>query len=334
MDNRCIELSYAVENLEQWFYKQEEKIINIVTIPYNTNKIFRKLIRELVVSEKKVLYVTEEINKNLNMIKFLKSSINSSTYRKKGENLLNYFQQISIDRIYNIDEEYELIIYDDISTFSKRSKLEILDYIDFLYKRGRKLIIYSVEEICKNSYTLKVGRCDYRSPFVEPRFITTRIDLSKDIPYIIYDYLKWFKENNRRVIIHTPNEEYALTVYNYYKNILGISNKVKLILFIDEEEYRLLANIDNIKDRSIMIITNQFGKYFEDIDNIDILIYFADNKIYDYKKLIYMCGKVGKNKERPGEILFLSNEISQAMEIAKEMARNFNKNAWEKGLLN
>ncbi|MDZ5010980.1 hypothetical protein GNF77_19200, partial [Clostridium perfringens] len=71
--------------------------------------------------------------------------------------------------------------------------------------------------------------------------------------------------------------------------------------------------------------------------DIDIVVLFSDDIFYSYKKIIYFCAEVGKNisnDSRIGEVLLVSKEISEDMDKAKEITRGYNKEIWEKGLLN
>lgn len=335
MDKRCLELNYAVSEINRWYEEEECKVFNIITMPYNTSRIFRELLALLINNEKKVLYISNSEKINEDLKKYLKNVLGFKMYsvlkngKGSSENFLHF---TSFDNIRFINDNYELIIYDDISAFSQQTRLEIQNSLDYLYKKTRKLLVYSIERIFNNCPILEIGNCCICRPFVEPRIITTRINLNQDIPYLLYDYLKWFKKNNRKVIIHTPDREKAESVYAYFNDILNIASRVKLTLFLNDDDKKRLNEFLEIKDRPLMVITDTMGEFFEEIDNIDIIVYFADHKVFDYKKLIYMCGKVGKNKGLPGEVLLFSNEVSQNMEMAKDLARVFNKFSWEKGL--
>lgn len=72
----------------------------------------------------------------------------------------------------------------------------------------------------------------------------------------------------------------------------------------------------------------------QDVKNVDIIVYFADSTEFKYKRLLFLCGKVGiSNSGNLGETIFLSNTVTENMTKAKEIARSFNKLAWESGLL-
>jgi late competence protein required for DNA uptake (superfamily II DNA/RNA helicase) len=67
------------------------------------------------------------------------------------------------------------------------------------------------------------------------------------------------------------------------------------------------------------------------VENTNIMVFFADNNCFNYKKLIYISGKVGrKEKNNLGEVIFLAKEENLDIEKSKNIIRNFNKEAWEK----
>ena len=73
--------------------------------------------------------------------------------------------------------------------------------------------------------------------------------------------------------------------------------------------------------------------YLHNINNLDIVMLFSDNRLYSYKKILYLCAEAGKDNEKSGEVLMVSREVSSDMEISKTISRDFNKKIWEKGLL-
>ncbi|GFZ31237.1 hypothetical protein CSC2_17630 [Clostridium zeae] len=336
MDKRYIELNHSVNKINDWYEKDECRLLNIITVPYNTSRIFRELVKNILSNNKKILYVTQDGDVNEDIVKYLKLSFGFKSYsiiRNGSYHSNTYLHFISYENIRFIEEDYELIIYDDITSFSRQGKLEIQNSVDFLYKRSNKVIVYSTEAVFINCPYIQLGNCFRMTPFVEPRIITTRIDLNKDIPYLLYDYLKWFKDNNRKVLIHTPSKEKTEIVYNYYNNILKVSSRMKLVKVTDSSEIKTIEKLHEVKDKPVMVITNLIVQQFEELDNIDVIIYFADDKFFDYKKIVYLCGKVGKVRGAQGEVILLANEVSAQMEYAKDLAREFNKAAWEKGLL-
>ena len=69
------------------------------------------------------------------------------------------------------------------------------------------------------------------------------------------------------------------------------------------------------------------------IVNINIIVLFADDIYYSYKKIVYMCGSINSTREIQSELIMVSKDISQDMDNAKSITREFNRRLWEKQYL-
>jgi len=326
------EFNSCITKINQW-YKKESKMLTVITSPYNTTLIYSSIISEVIRKGGKVLYIwgNEEENKELiNNIKLKIDNVKHAFLKSKEENLDITFT--SFKNIINIRGYYDLCIIDDISIFSLMSKENIIELVEGVYLYNKRIIIYSVEKVASMGERIEISPVETKRPFVEPRIINTRINLEEDIPYALYDYLKWFRDNKRRVVIYVPTSDKVKKVYNYYNEILKLDN-VKLINLEIGELTKKVEKLINIKDRAVFIITNCYGQYLSNINNLDIIMLFSDNRFYSYKKILYLCAEAGKDNERSGEVLMVSREVSSDMETSKIMSRDFNKKIWEKGLL-
>ena len=326
------EFNSCITKINQW-YKKESKMLTVTTSPYNTTLIYSSIISEVIRKGGKVLYIcgNEEENKELiNNIKLKIDNVKHAFLKSKEENLDITFT--SFKNIINIRGYYDLCIIDDISIFSLMSKENIIELVEGVYLYNKRIIIYSVEKVASMGERIEISPVETKRPFVEPRIINTRINLEEDIPYALYDYLKWFRDNKRRVVIYVPTSDKVKKVYNYYNEILKLDN-VKLINLEIGELTKKVEKLINIKDRAVFIITNCYGQYLSNINNLDIIMLFSDNRFYSYKKILYLCAEAGKDNERSGEVLMVSREVSSDMETSKIMSRDFNKKIWEKGLL-
>lgn len=326
------EFNSCITKINQW-YKKESKMLTVTTSPYNTTLIYSSIISEIIRKGGKVLYIwgNEEENKELiNNIKLKIDNVKHAFLKSKEENLDITFT--SFKNIINIRGYYDLCIIDDISIFSLMSKENIIELVEGMYLYNKRIIIYSVEKVASMGERIEISPVETKRPFVEPRIINTRINLEEDIPYALYDYLKWFRDNKRRVVIYVPTSDKVKKVYNYYNEILKLDN-VKLINLEIGESTKKVEKLINIKDRAVFIITNCYGQYLSNINNLDIIMLFSDNRFYSYKKILYLCAEAGKDNERSGEVLMVSRDVSSDMETSKIMSRDFNKKIWEKGLL-
>ena len=337
LDNKLInlkEFNNCTSKISKWYNKQS-KILSIVTNPYNTSLIFLSIIKSLIKEKNKILYVWNGEGYNRELIESLKKDGLSFKYSYMEEKEVNdNLVFVNFKNIRNIKGCYDLCIIDDISKYSTFSKEEIREYIEYLYIYSKRIISYSIEKIINMGTSFNISDLIRRKVFIEPRIITTRVKLDEDMPYTLYDYLMWFKSNNRKVIIYAPNEEKINKIFNYYTNELKIKD-IKIIKFLKNNTVKDIEYIYKIKNKSVFIITNNIREYSKGESGIDIVVLFADESFYNYKKIIYFCADVGKNikNKNIGEVLLVGRDISEDMDLAKDMTRGYNKNIWERGLL-
>ncbi|WP_300385599.1 hypothetical protein [Clostridium sp.] len=323
--------------INKW-YKGKRKVLNINTSPYNELNIFIELIINVIKEKKKVLYISQNEDINKDLLNKVKININQDIkYSFNKEDTKNNITFFSYNNALDIKGFYDLCIIDDISNFSLVSQNVLREYIEYLYLYCKKVIIYSIEKNISVGEVLKVSNLNRNKPFVEPRILNTRVNLEEDIPYNLYDYLTWFKENKRKVVIIVPRDKSLDLIYNYYENILGIKD-VKIIKFLKEDKNKDLEKLYKEKNKSIFLITNEirsFSKTKGYKGELDIILLFAENIYYNYKKMVYLSSEVGKNIDRNkrGELILVSKYLSEDMDKAKEITRNYNKELWEIGLL-
>lgn len=326
------DLKYAVEKIDYW-YKKNIKNLTIITVPFNTSCIFSDIINNLSKNNCRILYAWGKSKENRELVTSIREFNSEITHSYIEKNNSNY--QLTFINYKNLDkvkDKYDLVIFDDITYFSHLTTLELRSYLDICNNIGKRVILYSIEKIALIGEKFELAAYNYKQPFAEPRIMTTRIDLNKDIPYSVYDYLKWFKDNNNKVAIYVPNEEKVHISFNYFENKLKLP-KVKIIKAVSNDEIKRCERVSKYKDKAIFIITNRFEELIEScyVDNIVVL--FSDDNKFNYKSILYMCGQIRNINYNSPEILLVSNSVSEDMDKAKDMAREFNKKVWEKRLL-
>ena len=322
------ELSYAFKNIISW-YKKKTKVLNIKSRPYNTGFVFFDLISRLINDNKKVLYVFSMGSDEI------KSKSHDELYMKSIQKIMpgdieNGITFISIDEIENIGEEYSLIIFDDITMFSKSTIKDIRDAIEKVYWKVNKIIIYSCERVFPIGENMDLVYLLNPMPMIEPRFLNTRIKLEDDIPLAVYEYVKWFSYNNKNVLIMVPDEEKLSKVYYTYKNNLK-DNNAKVVKYEKGDDFKNIKNI--VKNEPAFIVTNSMGDYINSIEDVNILILFGDDVSYTYKQIVYLCGCIDVKSDILPEVILVSRETSVEMDKSRNIIREFNKKLWEKNLL-
>lgn len=337
--NKAVKIDGAKEkisnNILKWF-NSKEKVLNVISVPYNSSEIFLNTIFECINQGKRVVYITHEEEKNIEIVMLIKklSDFRGYTYSKGKEEYINApFVLCDFVSAVALKENFDLVIYDDIRSFPRYSNYEIMEMMRHLVASGGKLMIYSIENVFKLGAELVLPVSDNKLPMVEPRIITTRIDLNKDIPFVVYEYLNWSIDSDRKVIVYVPDDEKVENVYNY---LLGYRKEFSKSIFYAancDKNTKTLMNFNKIKKG--ILVTDCFEDSLTDYMGVDVMVYFAEHRIFNYKKLVYFCGKAGRGEKFiRGEVIFLSSEESQDMAKAKDITRIFNKEAWKEGLLN
>ncbi|MGL4774481.1 MAG: helicase-related protein [Clostridium sp.] len=325
------ELKYAITKINNW-YKADIKTLTVISSPYNSTFIFGQIMHCYLKEGKKVLYIWGKYREDRDLISRLRELNKFFTYSYissgVGESNLNF---INIDNMHKVEGEYDLVIFDDISSYSKVTKEKLKESSELLHTIGKRVIYYLLDSITPLGEKIEVSSIVRKKPFVEPRVLTTRINLNEDIPSILYEYLKWFEKENKKVIIYVPTEEALESSYDYYKNKLKLKG-VKILKYSKKESNKSLSNVLKYKDKSIFIITNAINESLEETGINHVVILSAEDSYYSYKRLIYLCGELGKENETLPEFLLVCNEENETIESVKNRAREFNKKVWEKRL--
>jgi len=312
------------------WYSGKEKYINIISPPYNTSEIFMKLINESVKNKKKILYITEENDGNIEILRLFKDKTSFKEYSYyRGKELYENAKFIvsNYENAFSLNSDFDIIIYDDIRSLPKYSRIQIIELLDYLKNKNCKIIVYSIESVFDNCRALYIPVRSDMLPIVEPRIITTAVNINKDMPFVVYEYLKWFINMKNNVIIPILDENMMMNLFSYLTySKLGIDKRILL--------YRKNSNLKNVlnKINGDIIITNDFDEVCEYVKNLNIAVYFYDKNKFSYKSLVYFCGRLKGGYRRKGEVIFVANKENKDMEKAKNITRNFNKTAWEEGL--
>lgn len=336
--NRVENFSDEKEKVSEFIRKftlGRDAILNVITMPYNTTTIFFTSIMNNIGRGKRVLYITNEKEDNIELIDYIKksTSFRNYTYVRKGEiKAMTSLVIANHQNAMHIDEYFDLVVYDDIKALSRFSNYEIMDIMVKRVKKDGKLIVYSIEAIFQGKRELVLPISENSLPVVEPRVITTRIDVNKDIPYLVYEYLKWSMHLEKKVIIYVPSREKVENVYTYLNNYKRRLSQNILKHTKDEQSTKVPLSF--MKMKRAIIVTDNWEEIKADYKNTHVMVYFADDKAFDYKKLVFFCGKAGKGADFDrGEVILLASEETGDIEKAKNITRSFNKEAWEKGLL-
>lgn len=297
--------------LKKWYVKSNDRFINLICEPYQKLNFIESLISDCLINNEKVLYVgkSRKVCKN--------EQLNSMNF-----NFVNF------NNLFNIKKNFDLIIYDDVSLYSNKSSIECNEDLMYLKRLSKKIVICSVDKIFNNIKHIEILNNQRKTYFLEPRLITTRVNLENSMPYTLYDYIEWFIREKRILVVYVPNKFNLNKIYEYYTEDLNLENKVKIVKEDKKNSFLKIVNESRFKKEGIIFITDSLHEYFDSIPECDMVIYSFEKDIVDYKKIIFACGALCKNKCTGREVILLSNEEGDNIETARRLARGFNKTLW------
>ncbi|EGT4142984.1 hypothetical protein QYB63_001812 [Clostridium perfringens] len=297
--------------LKKWYVKSNDRFINLICEPYQKLNFIESLISDCLINNEKVLYVgkSRKVCKN--------EQLNSMNF-----NFVNF------NNLFNIKKNFDLIIYDDVSLYSNKSSIECNEDIMYLKRLSKKIVICSVDKVFNNIKHIEILNNQRKTYFLEPRLITTRVNLENSMPYTLYDYIEWFIREKRILVVYVPNKFNLNKIYEYYTEDLNLENKVKIVKEDKKNSFLKIVNESRFKKEGIIFITDSLHEYFDSIPECDMVIYSFEKDIVDYKKIIFACGALCKNKCTGREVILLSNEEGDNIETARRLARGFNETLW------
>lgn len=297
--------------LKKWYVKSNDRFINLICEPYQKLNFIESLIGDCLINNEKVLYVgkSRKVCKN--------EQLNSMN-----------FDFVNFNNIFNIKKNFDLIIYDDVSLYSNKSSIECNEDLMYLKRLSKKIVICSVDKVFNNIKHIEILNNQRKTHFLEPRLITTRVNLETSMPYTLYDYIEWFIREKRILVVYVPNKFNLNKIYEYYTEDLNLENKVKIVKEDKNNSFLNIVNESRFKKEGIIFITDSLHEYFDSIPECDMVIYSFEKDIVDYKKIIFACGALCKDKCTGREVILLSNEEGDNIETARRLARGFNKTLW------
>ncbi|WP_288678250.1 hypothetical protein [uncultured Clostridium sp.] len=298
--------------LKKWYVKSNDRFINLICEPYQKLNFIESLISDCLINNEKVLYVgkSRKVCKN--------EQLNSMN-----------FDFVNFNNIFNIKKNFDLIIYDDVSLYSNKSSIECNEDLMYLKRLSKKIVICSVDKVFNNIKHIEILNNQRKTHFLEPRIIITRVNLETSIPYTLYDYIEWFIREKRILVVYVPNKFNLNRIYEYYTEDLNLENKVKIVKEDKKNSFLNIVNESRFKKEGIIFITDSLHEYFDSTPECDMVIYSFEKDIVDYKKIIFACGALCKDKFTGREVILLSNEEGDNIETARRLARGFNKTLWK-----
>ena len=216
-------------------------------------------------------------------------------------------------QLFRYKEYFDLVIFDEIDAFPYKENY-VLNALFFRSIRGNyvqmsatpsKKVLDFFRKENRDILTLSVRY--HHNPIPVPKIINAKYF----IKYIyLYKYLKRFEKQNKPVFVFFPTIDNCEDTYNklklFFKKVNYIHSKRK-----DRESV-----INHFrKGHTKILFTTAVLERGVTIKDLQVIIFNADNSIYDSAALIQISGRVGRKKDAPeGEVIYISEKTTKAME--------------------
>ena len=231
---------------------------------------------------------------------------------------------LTTHQLYRYDKYFDLLILDEIDAFPFKGN-------DLLYKmfdnsvRGNSVLMSATpsEEVLQ-TYThpgkaiLELNTRFHKHPLPVPQLISI-LPLLKDA--FLIKKMKQFLKENKPILIFTPTIYECENLYNRIRRIVPGGYYVHSKLLKRSEIIKKFRS-----NRYKYLFTTAVLERGVTIRNLQIIVYNADNTLYDEHALVQIAGRAGRKSDAPtGEVIFIATKISESMEKARRTIESKNK---------
>ena len=265
--------------------------------------------------------VVIELSQRIHMV-FPNNSI-VSVYGGHTEKLVADIVVLTTHQLYRYERFFDLIILDEIDAFPFKNN-ELLRSMFFRATRGGIIMMSATpsKDVLEyfnqnNRAILELNTRFHKHPLPVP-IVIKRIGYLK-IPYVVLQ-LKQFIKEGKKVFVFAPTISRCMFVFNllkiFVKNGTFIHSKCK------DRSQKISKFKQGGYDYMVTTAVLERGVTFKDLQ---VIIYDADNELYDSQTLIQISGRVGRKIDAPeGKVLFLVNK--RTVEIDEAISTIENKN--------
>ena len=267
--------------------------------------------------------VVIELSQRIHMV-FPNNSI-VSVYGGHTEKLNADIVVLTTHQLYRYEKYFDLIILDEIDAFPFKDN-KLLRSMFFRAIKGNIVMMSATpsKDVIeffskKNKVILELNTRFHKHPLPVPK-VVNRIGVFK-LPYLLMK-MKEYINQNKKVFVFAP----TIAKCEFLFRIIKIF--VKNGTFVHSKCNDRSKKINSFKkgelDYLVTTAVLERGVTFKDLQ---VIIYDADNELYNSQTLIQIAGRVGRKIDAPeGEVIFLVNkttsEINEAISTIKSKNRH------------
>ena len=232
---------------------------------------------------------------------------------------------LTTHQLYRYENYFDLIILDEIDAFPFNNNT-LLSSMFFRSVKGNIVMMSATptKDALKyftgeNKEILELNTRFHRHPLPVPK-VVRKIGVLKF--YWLVEHLKRYQKEHKQVFVFAPTIARAEYVYKvlriFVKNGNYVHSKCK-------NRNEIISNFK--KGEYDYLVTTAVLERGVTVKNLQVVIFDADNSIYDAKALIQISGRVGRKIDAPeGDVTFLVNKETEEIKEAINTINTKNSN--------
>lgn len=217
---------------------------------------------------------------------------------------------LTTHQLYRFDHYFDLLIIDEVDAFPFAGN-EVLMNIALKSIKGNLIMMSAtatkeIENLFMNadSKVLTLNSRYHGYPLITPEIIVSYSFLK--YACLLY-YLKKFLNDNKQVFVFTPTIDLCEKVYKF------ISIFLKNGEYVHSKRINRDEIINDFKVGKIKyLITTSILERGVTVKGLQVIVFMADHKLYDFKALVQISGRVGRKINDPvGRVIFLLDKQNE-----------------------
>ena len=222
---------------------------------------------------------------------------------------------LTTHQLFRYENYFDLLIMDEIDAFPYKGN-DVLEKMFHRSIRGHYVLLTATPstQLIKEYQKPGKGLLKLFARFHHHFLPVPKIVIGNDIKihYKLITILRSFLNKGKQVFIFVPTIDLSIKIAMLLKPLFHkgtyINSKVKF-------QERIIEDFKNKK--YLYLVTTAVLERGVTIKDLQVIIYRADNAIYDSASLIQISGRVGRKKDAPeGEVIFLAKRKTEHMERA------------------
>ena len=316
-----VELETLNRRLIDWLEDPAAKALNLVSVPYRGIEPLAALLSQTLKTGR-ILYITGPAAPEDAVTTWL----NRAGVSWSGEE--DPASQVVVrdfDGALLAKGHYDLIIYDDLNSFPIHRKASMQEMLSYHYGRSRRILAYSMEPVFQGVPTLELPLKEDHSFVTEPRFLDLKTDIRTSIPSSLYEYIDFFHNDRRPVIVVVPDQATAegMAAYLCRVNPVLADHIHPIDDLTDDQVAQLIGNGSTILFSTGMRELRMIPR------NLEFIVIHSEEARHEYRQFVFLCLRAGLCDEINGEVILVSPEMTYDMDRTKVLTQNFNRVIWE-----